>query len=59
VKRYLTIPYMSDIIDKFKQDGKKGGLFVAWMKICCIKQQAQPAARVDGRWPYFFGHKNW
>jgi hypothetical protein len=53
MERYPTIPYMSDVIDKLKQDGDKGGLFVAWTKKCCIKQQAQPAARVDGRWPYF------
>jgi retron-type reverse transcriptase len=29
---------MSEVIDKFKQDGEKGGLFVAWTKICCVKQ---------------------
>ena len=49
---------MSDVIDKFKQDGEKGGLFVAWTKVYCIKQHVQPAARAVGRWPDFSGHKN-
>ena len=49
VKRYLSIAYMSDVIDKFKHDGEKGGLFVVWTKVCCIKQHVQQAAGVDGR----------